>query len=102
MKRIAFAAFSTLAALVLLFSYPTSTGHSGGTAAEPVSSAKVVSGGQARDIRHYRPGARPGDDHAWCSRRRLDSRAGAPAPGTSARRTSGRRSVGRPSTVPRR
>ena len=28
MKRIALAAFSTLAALVLLFSYPTSTGKS--------------------------------------------------------------------------
>ena len=47
MKRIALAAFSTLAALVLLFSYPTSTGHSGSTAAEPVSSAKIVSGGQS-------------------------------------------------------
>lgn len=46
MKRIAFAAFSTLAALVLLFSYPTSTGQSGTTTAEAVSSATVVTGGQ--------------------------------------------------------
>lgn len=46
MKRIVLAAFSTLAALVVLFSYPTSTGQSGSTAAEPVSSAKVISGGQ--------------------------------------------------------
>ena len=45
MKRIALAAFSTLAALVALFSYPTSTGHSGTTAAEAVSSAIVVTGG---------------------------------------------------------
>ena len=42
MKRIALAAFSTLAALVLLFMYPTSTGDSGTTAAQPVSAARVV------------------------------------------------------------
>ena len=46
MKRIALAGFSTMAALVVLFLYPTSTGHSGTTAAAPVSGAKVVSGGQ--------------------------------------------------------
>ena len=46
MKRIMLAAFSTLAALVLLFSYPTSTGQSGSTAAEPVSSAKVITGAE--------------------------------------------------------
>ena len=45
MKRIALAAFSTLAALVLLFMYPTSTGHSGTTAAQPVSAARVVTDG---------------------------------------------------------
>lgn len=44
MKRIVFSAFSTLAALVLLFSYPTSTGKSGSTAAETVSAARVVTG----------------------------------------------------------
>ena len=42
MRRIALAAFSTLTALVLLFMYPTSTGHSGTTAAQPVSAARVV------------------------------------------------------------
>ena len=42
MRRIALAAFSTLAALVLLFMYPTSTGNSGTTAAQPVSAARVV------------------------------------------------------------
>jgi len=45
MKRIALAGFSTLAALVVLFLYPTSTGNSGTTAAEPVSAAKVVTAG---------------------------------------------------------
>ena len=44
MKRIVFSAFSTLAALVLLFSYPTSTGTSGSSAAERVSEARVVTG----------------------------------------------------------
>lgn len=44
MKRIALGAFSTLAVLVLLFLYPTSTGKSGTTAAEPVSAARVVTG----------------------------------------------------------
>jgi uncharacterized protein with FMN-binding domain len=43
-KRIVFSAFSTLAALVLLFSYPTSTGTSGSSAAETVSEARVVTG----------------------------------------------------------
>jgi uncharacterized protein with FMN-binding domain len=42
MKRIALTAFSTLAVLVLLFLYPTSTGKSGTTAAEAVSAARVV------------------------------------------------------------
>lgn len=42
MKRIALLAISTLAALVALFSYPTSTGNSGTTAALPVSAAKVL------------------------------------------------------------
>ncbi len=42
MKRIALAVISTLAALVALFSYPTSTGRSANTAAEAVSAAKVV------------------------------------------------------------
>lgn len=42
MKRIVLAAVSTLAALVALFSYPTSTGHSGSTAAQAVSAAKVL------------------------------------------------------------
>ena len=42
MRRIALAAISTLAALIALFSYPTSTGQSGTTAAEAVSAAKVV------------------------------------------------------------
>ncbi len=42
MKRIALAAISTLAALVALFSYPTSTGKSASTAAEAVSAAKVL------------------------------------------------------------
>ena len=42
MKRIALTAFSTLAVLVLLFLYPTSTGNSGTTAAEAVSAARVV------------------------------------------------------------
>lgn len=42
MRRIALAVLSTLAALIALFSYPTSTGHSGSTAAEAVSAAKVV------------------------------------------------------------
>jgi len=46
MKRIAFGAFSTLAVLVLLFLYPTSTGNSGTTAAEPVSAARVVTGAE--------------------------------------------------------
>jgi len=46
MKRIALAAFSTMAALVVLFLYPTSTGHSGTTAAAPVSAARVVTGTQ--------------------------------------------------------
>ena len=46
MKRIALAAFSTLAALVALFMYPTSTGNSGTTAAEPVSAARVVTAGE--------------------------------------------------------
>jgi len=45
MRRIALAAFSTLAALVLLFMYPTSTGHSGTTAGQPVSAARVVTDG---------------------------------------------------------
>jgi uncharacterized protein with FMN-binding domain len=36
-----------MAALVLLFMYPTSTGQSGTTAAEAVSSARVVSGSQS-------------------------------------------------------
>jgi uncharacterized protein with FMN-binding domain len=45
MKRIALTAFSTLAVLVLLFLYPTSTGNSGTTAAEAVSSARVVTPG---------------------------------------------------------
>ena len=42
MKRIALAAVSTFAALIALFSYPTSTGHSGSSAAQPVSAAKVI------------------------------------------------------------
>ncbi|MGS0685385.1 FMN-binding protein [Nakamurella sp. GG22] len=42
MRRIALVVLSTLAALVALFSYPTSTGHSGSTAAEAVSAAKVI------------------------------------------------------------
>ena len=45
MKRIALTAFSTLAVLVLLFLYPTSTGNSGTTAAEAVSAARVVTSG---------------------------------------------------------
>ena len=44
MRRILLAGFSTLAALVVLFLYPTSTGHSGTTTAETVSAARVVSG----------------------------------------------------------
>ncbi len=42
MKRIALALLSTLAALVALFSYPTSTGRSASTTAEAVSAAKVL------------------------------------------------------------
>ncbi len=42
MRRIVLVVLSTLAALVVLFSYPTSTGHSGSTAAEAVSAAKVI------------------------------------------------------------
>lgn len=42
MKRIALAAISTLAALVALFSYPTSTGQSGAAVAQAVSSAKIL------------------------------------------------------------
>ncbi len=42
MKRIALAAISTLAALVALFSYPTSTGQSGSVVAQAVSSAKIL------------------------------------------------------------
>ena len=62
MKRIALAAFSTLAALVLLFMYPTSTGNSGTTAAQPVSAA--TSGDRRRAVRNrvrddHRAGARP-------------------------------------------
>ncbi len=45
MKRIVLAAISTLAALIALFSYPTSTGHSASTASESVSGARVVTGG---------------------------------------------------------
>jgi len=45
MKRIVLTAFSTLAVLVLLFLYPTSTGNSGTTAAEAVSAARVVTSG---------------------------------------------------------
>src|SRR5664279_1376675 len=44
MKRIILVAVSTFAALVALFSYPTSTGQSGTTAAQPVSAAKIVTG----------------------------------------------------------
>lgn len=44
MKRIILVAVSTFAALVALFSYPTSTGQSGSTAAQPVSAARVVTG----------------------------------------------------------
>lgn len=47
MKRILLAGFGTLAALVALLFYPTSTGHSGSTAAETVSAARVVSGDAA-------------------------------------------------------
>jgi uncharacterized protein with FMN-binding domain len=42
MKRIALAVISTLAALVALFSYPTSTNQPLTTAAQPVSAATVV------------------------------------------------------------
>ena len=43
-KRIALAAISTLAALIALFSYPTSTGQSGSATAQEVSTARVVTG----------------------------------------------------------
>ncbi len=47
MRRITLAAVSTLAVLVLLFSYRTSLGDSGSTAAQAVSVAKVVAGNTA-------------------------------------------------------
>jgi len=97
MKRIAFAAFSTLAALVLLFSYPTSTGHSGSTAAEPVSSAKVVSGGssgtasattgQGPDPATTAPGA-AGGSTAAATTAPATSAQGTTAPQTTAAATS--------------
>lgn len=45
MRRITFAVASTIAVLVLLFSYRTSTGHSGSATAQQVSAARVISGG---------------------------------------------------------
>ncbi len=82
MKRIALAAFSTLAALVLLFSYPTSTGQSGSTAAAPLSSAKVVAGGQGPTSATTGQGPDPATVTPGATAGGSTSAAG-PAPGTS-------------------
>ena len=80
MKRILLIGFSTLAALVVVFLYPTSTGHSGTTAAEAVSAARIVSGAPATTVAPTTTGQGPDPTPADPN----SSAAATPSPGTAA------------------